>query len=218
MGGLAEAQLADSVRAVVSRDSELAQQVIDGDDKIDALELEANALVVRMLALRQPMANDLRVVLSALKTSGWLERIGDYAKNIAKRSIALNQMSHVPAPGLSNMARMTQGLIKDVLDAYLQNDAEKAVDVWRRDEEVDDLYNSLFRELLTYMMEDPRNITSCTHLLFMAKNIERMGDIATNIADNIHFRVTGETLEGARPKGADAAFTVLEPVTPKDSE
>lgn len=211
MGGMAETQLASAVQAVANRDSELAQRVIDEDDRIDALEMEVNAMVVRTLALRQPMANDLRFVLLALKASASLERFGDYAKNIAKRSIALSQMRHVPAPGLSHMARMTQALIKDVLDAYLENDADKAIDVWHRDEEIDDLYNSLFRELLTYMMEDPRNITTCTHLLFMAKNIERMGDIATNIADNVHFRVTGETLEGVRPKGVDAAFTVLGP-------
>lgn len=212
MGGLAEAQLDSAVKALVKRDDAGARQVIESDKKIDELEMEVDALVVRMLALRQPVANDLREVVSALKISSDIERIGDYAKNIAKRSIALNKMPHVPTPGLPRMAHMVQRLIKDVLDARVQGDKDKAIEVWRRDQEVDDLYNSLFRELLTYMMEDPRNITACTHLLFMAKNIERMGDLATNIAETIHFSVTGKQLGDERPKGDETSFAVHKPV------
>ncbi|MBM3598628.1 MAG: phosphate signaling complex protein PhoU [Alphaproteobacteria bacterium] len=212
MGGLVEAQIADAMDAVGRRDSELARRTVDNDAKIDTLEREVDASVVRMLALRQPMAVDLRSILAALKISSDLERIGDYATNAAKRAIALNQMPAArPAGSVPRMGRLVQSIVKDVLDAYVDGDADKAVAVWRRDEEVDELYNSLFRELLTYMMEDPRNITPCTHLLFMAKNIERMGDHATNVAETVYFQVRGQPLKAERPKGDSTSFTVINP-------
>ena len=201
MGGLAEAQLASAIQAVVKRDSDLASRVVASDPRVDELETEAHSLTVRLLALRQPVAVDLRNIVVALKISSDLERIADYATNVAKRSIVLNQVPPVkPVGAIPRMGRLVKGLIKDVLDAYVDRDVEKAVDVWHRDEDVDELYNSLFRELITYMMEDPRNITACTHLMFIAKNIERIGDHATNIAENVHFLIKGETLSGRRPK------------------
>ena len=201
MGGLAEAQLASAIQAVVKRDSELAAEVVAGDARVDELEKEVEALVVRLLALRQPMARDLREIISALKIGSDLERICDYAANVAKRSIALNQAPAVkPAFALPRMGRLAQVQIKNVLDAYVHRDAAKAMQVWLSDEELDELYTSLFRELLTYMMEDPRSITAGTHLLFMAKNIERIGDHATNIAENVWFVVNGEPLVAPRVK------------------
>ena len=162
--------------------------------------------------MRQPLAEDLRRVVGALKISADLERIGDYAANISKRAVALNQLPPArPAAGIPRMGKMVQQILKEVLDAYVEQDAEKALLVWRRDEEVDEMYTSLFRELLTYMMEDPRNITPCTHLLFMAKNIERIGDHATNIAETLYYQVTGRPLTAERPKGDTSAFTVIEP-------
>jgi phosphate transport system protein len=208
MGGLVETQLEGAVQAVLKRDPDLAQRIRQGDKEIDRLEHDADAMALRLIALRQPMAVDLRNTIAALKIAADLERFGDHAKSIAKRAIAISQMPRIPAPGLDRMARIVQGMIKDVLDAYLANDLEKALGVWRRDEEVDQLYNSLFRELLTYMMEDPRNITACTHLLFIAKNLERMGDHATNIAEIVHYQVTGTELPDDRPKGKDPSFTV----------
>ena len=167
---------------------------------------------MQILALRQPMANDLRVVISALKISSDIERIGDYGANIAKRALALNQLPPVqPAATIPRMGKLVLGNIKLVLDAYMERDADKALDVWNADEEVDEMYTSLFRELLTYMMEDPRNITPCTHLMFIAKNVERIGDHATNIAEVVHFLVTGETIEAARPKGDTSSFAVVTP-------
>jgi len=159
------------------------------------------------------MADDLRQVVTALKLSNDLERIGDLAKNIAKRAQVLNQIPPIrPVQAIPNMAKLAQEIIKDVLDAYIESDAEKAHRVWERDQEVDDMYNSLFRELLTYMMEDPRNITASTHLLFIAKNIERIGDHATNIAETIYYRIKGEDLPGIdRPKNDAANFAVVEP-------
>jgi phosphate transport system protein len=201
MGGLAETQLAAAVEAVAKRDSDLASEVIEGDVKVDELEREIEALVVRTLALRQPMARDLRQIVAALKISTDLERIGDYASNIAKRSIALNQTPAVrPVFAVPRMSRLGQAMIKDVLDAYIERDADKAMGVWLRDEELDEMYTSLFRELLTYMIEDPRNITPCTHLLFMAKNLERIGDHTTNIAETVYFLVHGTALVQVRPK------------------
>ncbi|MBI1774869.1 MAG: phosphate signaling complex protein PhoU [Proteobacteria bacterium] len=212
MGGLVEAHLEQAVQAVVKRDTDLAQRCIAADAKVDALEHDIEAFVVRLLALRQPMAGDLRGIVAALKISSELERIGDYAANVAKRSIALKNLPVVqPASGIPRMSRMVQSNLKDVLDAYIDGDTAKAVAVWKRDEEVDEMYTSLFRELLTYMMEDPRNITACTHLLFMAKNIERMGDHATNIAETVHFQVVGTTIKGERPKGDTSSFTVVTP-------
>ncbi len=212
MGGLAETQLASSIRALVRRDAELASKVVEGDKRIDELEREVNDDIIRVLALRQPMANDLRVAISALKISNELERIGDYAKNVAKRTLVLTQS---PAMGatltISRMGTLVQGMIKNVLDAYVARDVQAADDVRLADEEVDQLHTSLFRELVTYMMEDPRNITPCTHLLFIAKNIERVGDHTTNIAEGVHFLVLGEDPEDARPKRDRSSLTVVEP-------
>ena len=212
MGGLAETQLASAVRAVEERDSDLAADVVEADQQVDHLEHEVGQLVVRLLALRQPMARDLREILGALKVASDIERMCDYAANVAKRSIALNQAPPVkPVYAIPRMAKLAEALTKDVLDAYAERNAEKALDVWMRDEELDEMYSSLFRELLTYMMEDPRNITACTHLLFMAKNIERIGDHATNIAETLYFAVNGTTLNQARPKGDKTNTAVVRP-------
>ena len=201
MGGLAETQLASAIEAVVKRDSRLAADVVEADARVDQLEQDIEGLALRLLALRQPMAVDLRQILAALKTASDLERIADYATNVAKRSIVLNQSPQVkPAFSIPRMGRLGQAMIKDVLDAYVERDADKALMVWARDEELDEMYTSLFRELLTYMIEDARNITACTHLLFMAKNIERIGDHATNIAETLYFMVHGTPLTMARPK------------------
>lgn len=211
MGGLAETQLSQAIDAMVRRDSELAEKVIEGDRRIDALEHEADEMVVRMLALRQPMANDLRIVITALKTSGIIERIGDYAKNIAKRSVALSQTPPIgPAKTIARMGSQVQSMIKNVLDAYVTRDADKAEHVRESDSEVDLLHTSLFREILTYMMEDPRNISSCTHLLFVAKNIERIGDHATNIAENIYFLVHGNPPSEKRQKEDGSSYTIVD--------
>jgi phosphate transport system protein len=212
MGGVAEAQLAGAIDALTRRDSELAKKIVSGDEAIDQMELELDENAVRTLALRQPMANDLREVICALKISSDLERIGDYAKNCAKRTLALNQLApHDAARSIPRMAKLAQAIIKDVLDAYANHDPSRALDVWHRDEEVDEMYTALFRELLTYMMEDPRNITPCTHLLFIAKNIERIGDHATNIAETIHYLTTGKRIDGGRPKGDLSSFQVVNP-------
>jgi len=201
MGGLAESQLGAAIEAVIKRDSDIATEVIEGDVQVDTLERDIESLVTRLLALRQPMARDLRQSIAALKIASDLERIGDYAANVAKRSIALNQTPPVkPVYAIPRMGRLCQAMIKDVLDAYVERDADKALAVWLRDEELDEMYTSLFRELLTYMIEDPRNITACTHLLFMAKNIERIGDHATNIAETLYFMVHGTPLAMVRPK------------------
>jgi len=202
MGGLAETQLIAAIRAVEERDSDLAADVVETDQEVDQLEQDVGHLVVRLLALRQPLARDLREILGALKVASDLERMCDYAANVAKRSIALNQAPPVrPVYALPLMAKFAAELIHDVLDAYAKRDAQKALEVWMRDEELDEMYSGLFRELLTYMMEDARNITASTHLLFMAKNIERIGDHATNIAETLYFAVNGTTLNQARPKG-----------------
>ena len=212
MGGMAESQLADAIDAVTKRDSELAAQVIQADDKVDQLERDLDNLAVRLLALRQPMARDLREVVAALKIASDLERICDYAANVAKRSIALAQSPPIqPAHALPRMAQLALLLVKDVIDAYVERDADKALAVWRGDEELDEMYSSLFREFLTYMMEDPRNIGACTHLLFMAKNIERIGDHATNIAENLYYLVHGTPLTEERPKGDNSTYAVVRP-------
>lgn len=210
MGGLAESQLAAAIDAVMRRDSELATEAIESDVQIDQLEREIESLVVRLLALRQPMARDLRQSIAALKIASDLERIGDYAANVAKRSIALNQTPAVkPVYAIPRMGRLGQAMIKDVLDAYVERDADKALAVWLRDEELDEMYTSLFRELLTYMIEDPRNITACTHLLFIAKNLERIGDHTTNIAETLYFLVHGTALTQSRPKGDRSSLAVV---------
>jgi phosphate transport system protein len=209
MGGIVENQVALAAEAILDRDASAATRAVEADPKVDALEREAEQFVIGLLALRQPMAGDLRQIVAALKISGELERIGDYAANVAKRSIVLAQFSlQAPLAGLANMARLVQEQLKTIIDAIGDGDTEKAVSVWRSDEIVDDLYNAIFRELITYMMEDPRNITPCTHLLFIAKNLERMGDHATNIAEMVYYTVTGEVLPDTRPKGNNAAYAV----------
>ncbi|NQV44005.1 MAG: phosphate signaling complex protein PhoU [Rhodospirillales bacterium] len=211
LGGLAESQLADAVDALVNRDAERAQVIAAADARLDELERKIDELGIDIMIRRQPMASDLRIVIAALKTSSILERIGDYAKNIAKRTIALSQM---PAIGsvrsVQRMAELAQSQIKMVLDAYLNRDVELARDVRNRDQEIDSMHTSLFRELLTYMMEDPRNITACTHLLFIAKNLERVGDHATSIAENLLFLIHGAMPEDARPKKDAAHYTVTD--------
>jgi len=212
MGGLAESQIAGAIQALVKRDTELAASIVEGDRKIDELEREVDERAIHMLALRQPMASDLRAVVGALRIASDVERIADYAANVAKRAIALAQMAPVrPVHAVPRMGRIVQEMIKDVLDAYVNRDVDKAVAVWNRDEELDEIYSSLFRELLTYMMEDPRNITASTHLLFIAKNIERIGDHATNVAETVHYLVRGVQLSAARPKGDASSFTVVRP-------
>ncbi|NNE85404.1 MAG: phosphate signaling complex protein PhoU [Alphaproteobacteria bacterium] len=212
MGGLAETQLEQSIQALQKRDSSLAEAAIEHDRKIDLLHAEVDEMAIRLLALRQPMAGDLRHIVTGLKIAPIVERIGDYAKNVAKRAVALNQMPPVkPLFTIPRMGRMVREMTKDVLDAFADNDIEKAHEVWVRDAEVDDMYDSLFRELLTYMMEDPRNITPCTHLLFVARNIERIGDLTTNIAELIHYQVEGVILDADRPKTDLASVTVVEP-------
>ncbi len=210
MGGLAESQLASAIEAVSERDSELAHRVIQGDDKVDQLERDLDNLAIRLLALRQPMARDLREIVAALKIGSDLERICDYAANVAKRSIALTQTPPArPVHSLPQMAHFALLEIKDVIDAYVARDADKAFAVWVRDEELDEMYANLFRVFLTYMMEDPRNIGPCTHLLFMAKNIERIGDHATNIAENVYYLVHGIPLTEARPKGDRSSLEMI---------
>lgn len=212
MGGLAETQLETAIEALQKRDSVLAETVIEHDRKIDALETEVDEFAIRLLALRQPMAADLRHIVTVLKIAPTVERIGDYAKNVAKRAIAINQMPPIkPQFTIPRMGRTVREMTKDVLDAFANDDVDKAHEVWLRDAEVDDMYDSLFRELLTYMMEDQRNITPCTHLLFVARNIERIGDLATNIAELIHYQVEGVILDEDRPKTDQASVTVVEP-------
>src|ERR1700752_2942296 len=212
MGGLAESQLGSAIEAVIKRDTELAARVVELDTKVDQLERDLDNLAIRLLALRQPVARDLREIFAALKIGSDLERIADYATNVAKRSIALSQTPPVrPVYALPRMAHFAQVQIKDILDAYVERDADKAYAVWVRDAELDEMYSSLFRELLTYMMEDPRNISACTHLLFMAKNIERIGDHATNIAEDLYYLVHGTALAEVRPKGDQSSLEIVNP-------
>ncbi len=195
---------------MAKRDSALAAQVVEGDVRVDELERELDNLAIRLLALRQPMARDLREIFAALKIGADLERICDYAANVAKRSIALAQTPPIqPVYALPRMGTLALALVKDVIDAFIERDADKALEVWRRDEELDEMYSSLFREFLTYMMEDPRNIGPSTHLLFMAKNIERIGDHATNIAEDLYYLVHGTPLTEIRPKGDKSSLEVM---------
>ena len=210
MGGMVEHQVADACEAVINRDAEAATQAVAQDPKVDAAEREIEQFVIRLLALRQPVAGDLRQIVSSLKITGDLERIGDYAANVAKRSVVLQQFAlPYTLTGLSHMTRLVQENLKRVIDATGAGDSELALEVWRSDEAIDDIYNTLFRELITYMMEDPRNITPCTHMLFIAKNMERIGDHATNIAETIVYAVTGKALTDARPKGDTSAYAVV---------
>jgi len=209
MGGLTESQFAKGLAAVRDRDTATAEEVIADDARVDALDAAVQEQTVKLLALRQPMAVDLRVVLSSIKIAAALERIADYAKNTAKRSIVLAQASPPPSAvaGIDRLGRLVRTALKDVLDAFADDDVAKAHSVWQRDEEIDQVYTGLFRELLTYMMEDPRTITACTHLMFMAKNIERAGDHVTNIAELVSFRSTGQNFAEARRKGSGALYT-----------
>ena len=203
MGGMAERMLGDSTVALVRRDTALAQKIISADQRLDNLQREVEEKAVLTIARRQPLAQDLRELISAIRLASDIERVGDLAKNIAKRAVAISgQFSppHRAVVGLEHMSRLVQAQLKDVLDAYAASNEQKAMEVWRRDDEIDALYTSLFRELLTYMMEDPRNITFCTHLLFCAKNVERIGDHTTNIAETIHYLITGQSVEESRPK------------------
>jgi phosphate transport system protein len=201
MGELSVKQLEAAIDVVERRDERAAQRVVDNDDAIDEMEQQVSHDVVRLLALRAPMAGDLRNVFAALRTAADIERIGDYAANVAKRSIPLSMVAPVqPAAGLEYLAKLAAIGVRDVLAAYSERDAERARAVWKNDTVLDEAYTGYFRQLLTYMMEDPRNITPCTHLLFMAKNIERIGDHATNIAENVWFQVTGESLPAQRRK------------------
>jgi phosphate transport system protein len=211
MGGLAEKGIADSVEALGNRDAKLAQQVIAADTTIDALQREIEEKAILMIARRQPMAIDLREIVAALRVSNDLERLGDLAKNIGKRVVALGGEFRATTVlrGVEHMTDLVLAALKSVLDAYARRDIEQALEVWRGDEEIDAVNNSLFRELLTYMMEDPRNITFCTHLLFCAKNIERMGDHATNIAETVHYMVEGRALADERPKGDTTSLTTV---------
>ena len=203
MGGLTEAQVGDALDAVVKRDQALAESVVGRDERLDLLEADIERKAIRLIALRQPMANDLRKTVAAMKIASNLERCGDLAKNIAKRTMILNEAEPISplTRSIERMGRLVLGRLKDVLDAYTGSDLDRALAVWSRDDEVDEHYNSLFRELLTYMMGDPRTITACAHLLFVAKNLERIGDHATNIAEIIHYEITGEEMISAdRPK------------------
>ena len=202
MGGRAERLVADSVAALMKRDTELAERVIVQDKIVDTLQREIEEAAIAMIARRQPLATDLREIVSALRVAGDLERIGDLAKNTAKRALALEgeYRAQKQLRGVEHMSEIAIEQLKAVLDAYSNHDDARALAVWKRDGEIDAIYTSLFRELLTYMMEDPRHITLCTHLLFAAKNIERIGDHATNIAETVHYLVVGEPLSDERPK------------------
>ena len=212
MGGIAEKMLVDSVAALARHDKPLAQTVIASDPRLDVLHREVEENAILTIARRQPLAVDLRETISAIRIAGDVERIGDLAKNIAKRALAIGDdfQPHKIVVGLRHMNDLVMAQLKDVLDAYAQKDTAKALDVWKRDGAIDALYTSLFRELLTYMMEDPRNISFCTHLLFCAKNIERIGDHTTNIAETVHYLVTAETLAIDRPKNDRSIDASLE--------
>ena len=209
MGGLAEKSVVDSIDALIKRDTILAQRVIAGDTRLDQLQREIEDDAITLIAKRQPLAVDLREVVSAIRISNDLERVGDLAKNTAKRVLALKGEYQATAllRGVEHMSEIVLEQLKEVLDAFGSRDASRAMSVWKRDGAVDDLYTSLFRELLTYMMEDPRQITMCTHLLFAAKNVERIGDHATNIAETVHYLVVGEQLVEERPKSDASSMT-----------
>ncbi len=202
MGGLAEAQVSDSVDAVAQRDVQLAQSVVGRDRRLDALQQEIEKKAIRMIALRQPVAQDLRRTVGALKMASILERTGDYAKSIANRALVISEVEPIMplSRSIERMGKLVSERLKEALDAYAAQQVEAAIAVWRNDEEVDAHYDSLFRELLTYMIGDPRTINACAHLLFVAKNLERIGDYATSIAEIVHYEVTGEEIEGDRPK------------------
>ena len=202
MGGLAEAQVADAIESVARRDVALARAVVERDARLDTLHSDIEKKAIRLIALRQPVASDLRKTLSAMKLAVDLERTGDLARNISKRALILaDGEPMLPLTrSIERMGKLVSNRLRDVLDAYTASDVDRAMGFWTSDDEVDEHYNSLFRELLTYMMGDPRTITACTHLLFMAKNLERIGDHATNIAETIHYEITGGDMIGERPR------------------
>ena len=202
MGGLAEAEVADAIRAIARRDVALAEAVISRDARLDALEMDIERRAIRLIALRQPVADDLRRTVAAMKISTNLERCGDLAKNIAKRAQVIAQADPITplTSSIERMGELVATRLKDVLDALAARDIEAAIAVWTHDHEIDEHYDAIFRELLTYMMGDPRTITACAHLLFVAKNLERIGDHATNIAEILHYEITGVELTGERPK------------------
>jgi phosphate transport system protein len=208
MGGLAEKQIADAIDALIKRDSVRAQRIVTADAAIDGLQQLIEEKAILTIARRQPMAIDLRDIVGALRVCNDLERVGDLAKNIGKRVLALPEDFYPQKliRGVEHMASLVLAQIKQVLDAYAGRDLAKAMAVWKGDEQVDSLCTSLFRELLTYMMEDPRNITFCIHLMFCAKNIERMGDHATNIAETVYYMVEGRPIADQRPKGDNTTF------------
>jgi phosphate transport system protein len=206
MGGIAEHAISESMRCLMQRDIDGARLVVEADKKLDQLEAEAERSVVRLIALRAPMADDLRDVVAALKIAGVVERIGDYAKNIARRAELLEGGGRIkPVSMLPEMARIAGEMVHNVLDAFVERDASKAQAVCERDKALDDFYNSIFRALLTFMMENPQNITESAHLLFVARNLERVGDHATNIAEMVYFAATGERL-AEREKGGNPAI------------
>ncbi len=203
MGGIAEKMVIDAVDALANADTVLAHLVVAADPRLDSLQREIENLAVMTIARRQPVAIDLRELIGAVRVAGDLERVGDLAKNIAKRTIKIGAESRVPRAivGIRHMNEVATELMKDVLDAYAQRDAERAREVWERDVDLDALEDSVFRDLLTHMMEDPRNISFCAHLLFCSKNIERIGDHATNIAETVVYLVSGEAMPSDRPRG-----------------
>ena len=212
MGGLAERQVAESADALVRRDTRLAAEVVGRDKLLDDMEQEVEQFCVRLLALRQPMAQDLRLIVACMKISQDLERIGDYARNGAKRTIVVSQLPMLGSlNGFERMAELVQENLKSAIDALVEDDSAMADSVRANDEPIDRIYNGMFRELLTFMMEDPRNITSATHLLFIAKNMERIGDHATNIAERVHFAVLGTPPAEERPKGDTSSSAVVNP-------
>ena len=213
MGGLAERQISDASRALVDRDTDLAERVIATDPTIDAMQHDIEEKAILTIARRQPMAVDLREIVGAMRVCNDLERIGDHAKHIGKRVVALDLDMHPQKliRGVEHMASLVEALLKRVLDAYASHDVAAALAVWNGDEEVDAICTSLFRELLTYMMEDPRNITFCMHLMFCAKNIERIGDHATNIAETVFYMIEGQQMLDKRPKGDMTAFATTVP-------
>jgi phosphate transport system protein len=211
MGGLAERILVEAFEALEQRNPEKAKAVVASDSAIDQLQRELEEQTILMVARRQPLANDLRQIMAVLKVAADLERIGDLAKNIGKRAQAISGENHPKTliTGLRHMVELTSHSLKEVLDSFAARDDEKALKVWREDERIDALYNSLFRELLTYMMEDPRNIGLCTHLLFGAKNIERIGDHTTNIAETVYYMARGVPLTDERPKNDKTSSTLV---------
>lgn len=220
MGGLAEAQVADAVDSVARRDVALGRAVVERDARLDAMHRDIEKKAIRLIALRQPVASDLRKTLSAMKLAVDLERTGDLARNIAKRGLVLAEGAPMQplTRSIERMGKLVSTRMRDVLDAYTAGEVDRALAVWSTDDEVDEHYNALFRELLTYMMGDPRTIGACTHLLFIAKNLERIGDHATNIAESIHYEITGEEIVGDRPRWTPTPDDAADPITDPDAQ